>query len=527
MRRVYLSVIVGLMSISLSAQTENLTDASTWAIFPGTRASEITSSDLSEITVNGAPAIIGDNVRVKFYYNGAAIIPIMEGFSPIALYSGSSQTGTAASASIHTVYKSSDLPLGDDAISSFTLRKGYMATFAENSDGTGRSKVYIAAEDSLSADLPSDLAQKVSFLRVMEWNYVNKRGTDIADQAKLDALGANWFYHWTIDDDTRVNQEFTPMTWGGGTAKNRMDDIIAIENVTHLLGFNESDNCNDQSGQYGDLCQIGVAVETYKNLLKSGLRLGSPSGREGAANNENSWTSLFLAEAQKQNIRIDVVGVHWYDWGNWSANNNPNADPVGIFNRFTRYLTNAHEMYDLPIVITEFNANRNRTHQVNQQFMELAIPWLESTEWIERYCWFQPIGDVANMFDENNNLTDVGLVWRYKPATPSIPESTHASRNLQEVSLFVENRTAVEEANLQTNGLRIYPNPAGDHFTLKFAGFEPTNITLYNMQGQQVHSSRVEGNSFTLSSDSFEPGIYLVKALDDRNNKYTQKVILN
>lgn len=523
----YFSILLCLFSLTIGAQTVDLTSADSWHIFSDIKASQINASDISGITVNGAPAVIGENVRLKFYYNGAAIIPIIEGFSPITVYSGSGQTGNAATAVIQTIYTNDNLPLGNNAISSFTLQKGYMATFAQNADGTGRSKVYIAAEDSLSADLPAELAGDVSFLRVMEWNYVNKRGSDIHDQVKLDALNSNWFYHWTINDKTRTNQEFTPMTWGGGAAINNMNDIIALENLTHLLGFNESDNCNDQSGQYGDLCQIAVAVTTYKNLLKSGLRLATPSGREGAASKPDSWTSLFLEEAKNQNIRVDLASVHWYDWGNWSSTNNPDADPVGVFNRFTKYLTNVHDMYDLPVMITEFNANKNRTHDVNKAFMELAIPWLESTEWIERYCWFQPNGGAADMFDANGFITDVGIIWRDEKSTPSIPETRLASRNLQEVTLFVENRTSIEEEKATINGMRIYPNPAKGMFNINFSGIENAKVSIYNMQGKLVHSARVENNKYTIANCDFETGMYLVKATDGNNNVYTQKIIIN
>jgi hypothetical protein len=534
MKRIYLSISLCLLCLVLGAQIliqngnsdVDLTSADSWVIFQDTRASQITASDISGITINGEPAVIGENVRVKSYYSGAAIIPLMEGFYPIAVYSDSGQKGNTETAAIHTIYTNNDLPLGDNTIASFTLQKGYMATFAQNDDGTGRSKVYIAAEDSLSVDLPAELVGEVSFLRVMEWNYVNKRGFDSGKQEELDALNVNWFYHWTIEDTTRMNQEFVPMTWGGGTAKNNMNDIIALENVTHLLGFNESDNCNGQSGQWGDLCKIDVAVATYKNLLKSGLRLVTPSGREEAANNSGSWTSLFLKEAKNQNIRIDVVGIHWYDWGDWSKNHDANADPNSVFTRFTKYLTKVHDMYDLPIMITEFNANKNRTHEVNKAFMELAIPWLESTEWIERYCWFQPNGGAADMFNTNGNITDVGIIWRDQVSTPSIPDKTLASPNLQEIILFNDNLTSSQEEKINPTGMHIYPNPAKGMFIINFTGIEKAKISFYNLHGQMIHSKTVYNNKYTFANNSFEPGIYLVKAIDSKNYIYTQKLII-
>jgi hypothetical protein len=52
------------------------------------------------------------------------------------------------------------------------------------------------------------------------------------------------------------------------------------DKVNHLLGFNESDNCNDQSGQFNNLCKSEVAVGYYENIMKTGMSLGTTAPRE-------------------------------------------------------------------------------------------------------------------------------------------------------------------------------------------------------------------------------------------------------
>ena len=68
--------------------------------------------------------------------------------------------------------------------------------------------------------------------------------------------------------------------------------------------------------------------------MKTGLRLVSPSGRENAP---FGWLKDFYDKANAQNVRIDVIGVHWYDWGS-----NPPTHPMPtlmlFFNRFVNYL---------------------------------------------------------------------------------------------------------------------------------------------------------------------------------------------
>ena len=68
-----------------------------------------------------------------------------------------------------------------------------MLTMAVNPDGTGKSQVFIASEKDLEIhSLPSSLQSNISFIRVVPWNWVSKRGTagDIYD------MNNSWFYRW-------------------------------------------------------------------------------------------------------------------------------------------------------------------------------------------------------------------------------------------------------------------------------------------------------------------------------------------
>ena len=44
-----------------------------------------------------------------------------------------------------------------------------------------------------------------------------------------------------------------------------------------------------------------------------------------------------------------------------------------------------HQVYNLPIWITEFNANKHRNEWVHRQFLQLALPFLEETESLAGY----------------------------------------------------------------------------------------------------------------------------------------------
>ena len=135
----------------------------------------------------------------------------------------------------------------------------------------------------------------------------------------------------------------------------------------------------------------------------------SPACRQEAVFN---WLDSFNQLAIENDIRIDVIALHWYDWGS-DPQNSINTDPQSIFNRFKSYLNQVYNLYGLPIWITEFNANKYRSVEVNRQFMELAIPYLESLDFVERYSWFEP-NPVApanfgngEYFDPIGNLTNI------------------------------------------------------------------------------------------------------------------------
>ncbi|MEO9572301.1 MAG: hypothetical protein ABJG40_13995, partial [Polaribacter sp.] len=77
---------------------------------------------------------------------------------------------------IYPGYYNGTLGTYDDWAVSFTLEKGYMVTFAENVNGTGASKIYVAAEKDLKINLPENLQKIVSFIRLGPWFDVHKKG---------------------------------------------------------------------------------------------------------------------------------------------------------------------------------------------------------------------------------------------------------------------------------------------------------------------------------------------------------------
>ena len=63
--------------------------------------------------------------------------------------------------------------------------------------------------------------------------------------------------------------------------------------------------------------------------------------------------------------------------------------------------------------------------------MKLAIPYLETLDYIERYNWYQPNSGTANFYITGSTsiLSDVGITYKDQISTPSIPEATVDANN--------------------------------------------------------------------------------------------------
>ena len=464
-----------------------------------------------------------ETLRIDNYYsNGSIIRKYGLNNSNLSVYSDEGFNGESIEITSNIVHVGeSILENLNDNISSFILKRGYMATFAEHEDGSGNSKVFIASENDIAvSELSEYLNNKISFIRVVPWNWVTKKGTagDILN------MGNDWFYKWSNNGNSDINREYSPMAWGKGAADDD-DDIEIIKDKyksTHILAFNEPDDCNGQSGQYGNMCVVDTSLTYYKNLLKSGLRTVSPACRQGGV---FDWLNEFNSKAVDQKIRIDVIAVHWYDWAS-NPENSPNANPQDIFNRFVNYLDSVHQVYNLPIWITEFNANKHRNEWVHRQFLQLALPFLEETEYIERYAFFEPVTDVANFFDENNNFTQIGEYYHNFMSTNSIVNEQYSSPSNLNYDDYEFNELECDPNNsfLSENiidlipEISIYPNPSKDVIFINIQE-EIKILKIISLKGKVIKNLEPKNN---INISFLEEGMYLINV-----NNYFVKFLKN
>jgi Glycosyl hydrolase catalytic core len=301
------------------------------------------------------------------------------------------------------------LPAGfDDAITSFYLPKGYMAVFAENSDGSGESACYVAAQSPVRLNFSSKLLNKISFIRYMAIVNSGRKGVAFTDSNVVKQFSTSWYYGWSINRPSFGAQQFMPMTWGKGSATaENVNYLVGRKDVNHLMSFNEPDNATQSN-----IPIIDTATTRFKVMLQAGVRTVSPAVTQDQAFGAGRWLTRFMDAANVQGLRVDVVALHWYDWGNQT--NNLATDSLtgqAVFNRFKTYVENARNAYpNQKIWITEFNANPNRASVVvHKYFMKLATDWMNATSYVERYAYFFPA--VLPATDAGGALTDAGMYW--------------------------------------------------------------------------------------------------------------------
>ncbi|MGE4490123.1 MAG: glycosyl hydrolase [Kiritimatiellales bacterium] len=210
---------------------------------------------------------------------------------------------------------------------------------------------------------------------------------------RLENLHLNWFYKWghAVPEDQPENIEFVPMIAAQWNDKPAVYELLKAGNFQTLLGFNEPDWVNQPN-------TVEYAMNSWTNLMDTGLRLGSP----GCYDAKGEWMQDFMAAATAAEYRVDFVAVHKYP--------SSAAD-------FLQHIQEVHEMYGLPIWITEFAISDKYadTPEKVYQFMAAVIPVLESLDYVERYAWvvLKETTWLKNsaLFNEDGSMTELGKLY--------------------------------------------------------------------------------------------------------------------
>lgn len=384
----------------------DLVSDSGWLILDNVLPSRASILHFGWITVNGQKAVNNVNVRVTNYLRGCVIMPHSPTFEALSLFKDANFAGDEMKCFPYKYYKEAELASFNNQISSFKLKKGYMATFAQNQNGTGYSKVFIAdQEDIVVSTLQFALNNEVSFVRVFPWRYTEKKGMGWSINSPIRTLRGSWFYNWGPSTTEGVADiEFVPCKW---TAWNDVDSqwqtILNNNTSSHLLGFNEPD------GETQANMSLELMLRRWPKMLESGMRLGSP-----AMASDLNMLYAFMDKCDELNYRVDFVAMHDYGEGTAQA--------------FYNKCKAIHDRTGRPIWIKEFNyggtwTRGTPTYAQSAARIKEIIERYDKEGIIERYAIFN-FDETVNNYGgpqnravfynpvENLVITPMGVVYR-------------------------------------------------------------------------------------------------------------------
>ncbi len=418
--------------------TINLNDTNAFFVMQNLKPSAVVASYLAPVRVFGAAAVADSNCRVVEYGMGAVVVPHAPSFQPLQVFSGPYFKGVSAKLSQYVYYTGTGLGALDATISSFKLKRGYMATLAQNTSGSGLSKCYVAADGDMEVSvLPPGLDNKVRFVYVTPWRWTSKKG--IAGDPGIPLLNVQWWYNWNLDQNSSRDLEYVAIR------QNQFWPSLSqnwqSRGINTVLGYNEPDSSSQAN------MSVGTAISAWPDLLGTGLRVGSPATTDGGW---SSWLYPFLSQADASNLRVDFVAVHYYRCFN-------PADPNGAANQMYNALKGIYDNVKRPLWITEWNNGANwtscadPTYDQQQACIAAMINMLDSTPFVERYALYSWVEEVRQV-TTNNVLTPAGVTYRDQRSPIGYVQALHANGTRSFTQLRFENNL-LDTSGYGNNGI--------------------------------------------------------------------------
>lgn len=242
-----------------------------------------------------------------------------------------------------------------------------------------------------------------------------KKGVGEYDQprgaATLSQLGVSWYYDWRPRPDVAhapAGVQFIPMIWGEQNL-NAADLKAAKDSGAGIvLGFNEP---NEQGQSH---MTVEEALDAWPRLEALHVRLGSPAPGTGDDVKPDGWLARFMAGARARGYRVDFVCIHPYQ---------ASFDPEQATQDLIREVTTVHNLYHLPIWVTEYAMaqwgppQRTPDYATQAKFAAESARALEKLPFVERYAWY---GDLIgqptfSLYNANGTQTAAGKAWSAAP----------------------------------------------------------------------------------------------------------------
>ena len=382
----------------LGSTTVNLGSDRTWLIFDNIVPSKVVSTYLKYVKINGTTAKNGTNCRVAIYLNGAAVIPL-----PSAVMTGKGTTGEFTLA----VGNHTNLGTNSNAMTSFVLRRGYMATLATGASGEGYSRVYVADHADLEITLPDALMKRVTSVNVKNWQYLSKKGwASTGGATRGPELRATWYWSWSAGYSSTTDMEYVPCRqhryW---PSKNDVNNKTA----TAALSLNEPEHAEQHKSSD---CSCGGTIDEWTactitpDFRAGGGRVGSPQPTDF------SYLTKYFGHVDDMAYRCDFAVTHAY-WAKGGRSESGYAD------WFVNQCKNVWNNTGRPLWITELEIGATwitndmiADYEEYRKYLQVLLQKMEECDWIERYAIYPNDYWKAYMFYDSGGITPAGQVYR-------------------------------------------------------------------------------------------------------------------
>ena len=378
----------------------NLSSDRSWLIFDNIVPSDVLSNYLKYVQIGGKSAKSGTNCRIAIYLNGSAVIPLPE---TAMICQGTSGEFSLASGN------HSDLKSRSNTMTSFVLRRGYMATVASGTNVGGYSRVYVADHSDLAVTLPTALNKRVSSVIIKPWQYLSKKGWGNKNGGSQgNTLRASWFWSWSAGYSSSTNMEFVPCRqhryWPSASDVNSKTQSAAFS-------INEPEHSEQHTS---NKCSCGGTISTWTSYTitddfkAGGGRIGSPQPTDF------SYLTEYFNYVDNMANRCDFACTHAY----WDISGRSES---GYASYFADHCKEVWNSTGRPLWITELEigsswgeswSGYSDKYGTYRKYLQVLLQKMEECGWIERYCIYGFDNYWSWMFYNDGGITPAGQVYR-------------------------------------------------------------------------------------------------------------------
>lgn len=149
-----------------------------------------------------------------------------------------------------------------------------------------------------------------------------------------------------------------------------------------------------------------------------------------------------------------------------------------------------------------------------------TLPELASTDEIGNNAkWkFDPFEDSELFFITNKNNERLRVNINHVDIVPSSSTGSYTRFS------FTVSSTLSVESELVQDAIKLYPNPVSDVLNMDFNNFNPKQVEVYNLAGQQILVNEINSNTKYINLSTLSQGIYMLKIISE-NTVVTKKLI--